>query len=199
MSHEKEHYFPGPISEAEVEIVRTSGISSAPWEQVVSQLALPELEAGKSIVDVGGGASDAVAHFLDLGIDAYAIDPFYTNEPDLLEGAHFTIDKLLENRIMPKELELRWRSAIDTWVESSKKNPEKYIPAMASNLPFDDVSEMPDADEHLVVLNNNQKELFRMLDRNTEVKYRIEQVEGISSKRVVIEKTSASVVFDAGH
>src|SRR3989344_2740458 len=48
-----------------------------------SLLALPESLDGVRILDIGAGASDITARFIELGAVAYAVDPRYRSRSDL--------------------------------------------------------------------------------------------------------------------
>ncbi len=78
---------------------------------------------GKSILDVCSGGSDLTAALLSLGADAYAVDLGYIDK----EGHS-------------KRLTERGRSVNLNYLSSIEENPERYIGASATDLPFPDES-----------------------------------------------------------
>ncbi len=108
--------------------------SSEPWEDIFETVQFPEDIRGLRILDVGAGASDAVAHLLELGADAYAIDPIFKSRADLKGKARNN------NRLLPfsKEQRMRRNNALESFMDSLKDQPERYRTASATQIPFRD-------------------------------------------------------------
>ncbi len=104
--------------------------TSASWEEVFECVLMPSDVKGLRILDVGAGASDAVCKLLELGAEAYAIDPRYRSRADL-KGRVKKHNKLVSNK-------LRRNEALESFMESAKSRPERYLEASATEIPFPD-------------------------------------------------------------
>lgn len=123
----------------EEEIQRLAGSTSRPWQKVVELFTFTQKEKGSRFLDVGGGGSDITAHLIELGYDAYAIDPRYKSKPDL--KGH--VKKHLANMSSRHKGDPTWTTyireqevALEGFLQSAKENPEHYKAATATNIPF---------------------------------------------------------------
>lgn len=104
--------------------------TSASWEEVFECVLMPKEVKGLRILDVGAGASDAVNKLLELGAEAYAIDPRYRSRSDL-KG------RVKKHNVL-KDNKLRRNEALESFMDSIKSSPERYLEASATDLPFPD-------------------------------------------------------------
>jgi len=116
-------------------------VSALEWSTASRILVLPDDVRGLRILDVGAGGSDVTATLLEMGADAYAIDPIYRSKA-LLKG-----EVRKENRLAGQEFDHNsdWRryhrestDALDRCVTSMKSYPDRYRTATADSLPFPD-------------------------------------------------------------
>lgn len=92
--------------------------------------------AGKRVLDIGGGATDFTAHLLDNGVDAYSLDPRYTDKA--LPKIRGEILGLLEQGEHDEELIDSTMAIVDCFYESRIQHPDRYRFGYATNLPFAD-------------------------------------------------------------
>lgn len=144
---------------AEEELARRSKPQDACWEDVLKRLQFPEDLHGIRVLDIGAGASDFIPHILELGADAYALDPKYRRMSDF-RGEVRKYHKTLTAARMPRERIKRLQKALETFTECAKNYPERFVSAYASSLPFADgdfdvvcsinaLTVYPDVDPHL--------------------------------------------------
>jgi len=115
--------------------------SAKPWQNVEGLIEFPDKVCGLKILDVGAGGSDMIAHLLERGAEAYAIDPLYTSWSRVKGEVRKTLAKLEKRRAGDQKWEEFIRcqhEALERFVESAKCNPDHYKPAFASELPFPD-------------------------------------------------------------
>ena len=122
----------GKTNLSEKDIVETGHPTSASWEEVFECVLLPEEVQDLRILDVGAGASDAVSKLLELGADAYAIDPRYKSK-STLRGQVKSY-----NQSMDMESKNRRNQSLERFSDSIKDNPERYIEASTTCIPFPD-------------------------------------------------------------
>lgn len=89
-------------------------------------------------MDVGSGLSDVVANLLERGADAYGVDPVYRN----LSGFKDVSEKYLAyiKRSYGGEYEAMRVHVNNKFWDSFTSNPEHYLAAYATKLPFKDRS-----------------------------------------------------------
>ena len=103
---------------------------------LIKDLCLPDELQGKSILDIGGGASDMTALLLELGADAFAIDPRYDESWNSL-AREAQVDAV--NCVGMSECDLReYRRVAQCFVVSAEQAPDRYVTAFATKLPFPD-------------------------------------------------------------
>lgn len=123
----------GLTSITESDFIRIIPNSGAPWEEVFSCVLIPEEVSGLRILDVGAGASDAVSKLLDLGADAYAIDPWYKSFSTLRGRVKKNEEHAKKHGVGDL---VRRREALDAFSKSAKRNPERYITGSVFSIPF---------------------------------------------------------------
>ena len=108
--------------------------SAEPWEDIFESVQFPEDLRGLTILDVGAGASDATARLVELGADAYALDPLYKSTSDLKGKVR------IQNKIplYSKDAKKRRHEALERFMASFKNEPERYKTASATQIPFPD-------------------------------------------------------------
>lgn len=112
--------------------------SSAPYRTVREVLGLPEDVKGLRIVDVGAGASDAVAGLNEDGAEAFGVDPGFDNSRKLARSA----EQYLRANSSPRDREYfepRWE-ALQKFLQDVRRNRNKYLVGYAGSLPFEDSS-----------------------------------------------------------
>ncbi len=120
---------------SEIDILNLTPPTGANWQEVFNCVLIPEKVLELRILDVGAGTSDAVSKLLELGADAYALDPQYRNRAQLRSVLSRSIKKTFsENREL---LRLR-KEALSSFNQSIKGNPERYIEGFATDIPFQD-------------------------------------------------------------
>lgn len=111
--------------------------TAAPLERLAAIIGLPEDVAGLRIVDIGSGASNAVARLNERGAIATGIDPGYFRVNRLVRSAQREVDKA--KQLNPK----RYRAdmtALQEFEKDHRMNGNRYIAGYAGELPFDDNS-----------------------------------------------------------
>jgi len=132
----QEYSFRTGTPEAEDQITKGSPVSSTPWEEVFLHISIDNEVQGMKILDVGSGASDSIARLLQLGADAYGIEPKYANNSLLRASAKANINQLRKRgNFQAAKAEER---ALQNFLESYKQSPDRYREARASKLPFED-------------------------------------------------------------
>lgn len=121
------------LSEADIAKFRSS-VSAGPWENVFEAFRMPEELRGLRILDLGAGASDTTDKLLELGVDAYAIDPQYKNKSELRGQVrrNFATSNLSKEAIQQRA------RALERFTDSAKAHPDRYRTAYATELPFPD-------------------------------------------------------------
>lgn len=114
-------------------IAQDSGSSPSPSREIVEDFSIPENMHGLRILDLGAGASDFTSYALSRGADAFAIDPRYINR-------HHLISFVKKAYASKPEIGKRYSEAISNFEKSILDNPLRYLPAMATDLPFEDKS-----------------------------------------------------------
>lgn len=120
----------------EKSVAEASAPTCMPWRYATDMLELPGGTNRFSLLDIGAGASSLVPRLLERGVDAYAIDPKYQDIPGLIrqaEGRNYTFKQTGQT----EEFKAR-RSALEMFQHSARRHPDRYIPAYASSLPFED-------------------------------------------------------------
>lgn len=123
-------------SNTERQLVNVSPAGCSSWETCTIAITFPENVSGLRILDVGGGGSDMTAKLLEDGADAYAVDPRYKSRSDLKGRVRQELDALRNTD--ERQYIRKYQAAFDHFWESLRQNPERYKPAFASQLPFDD-------------------------------------------------------------
>ncbi len=108
--------------------------SAEPWEDIFESVQFPEDVVGLTILDIGAGASDATARLVELGADAYAIDPLYKSGSDL-KGKVRTQNRVV---LYSKEDKMRRNEALERFMSSFKNEPDRYKTASATRIPYPD-------------------------------------------------------------
>jgi ubiquinone/menaquinone biosynthesis C-methylase UbiE len=106
--------------------------SSTSWQEVFRSVNMPEQVDGLTILDVGGGASDTTAKLIELGADAYAIDPRYKNMGQLKGEV-----RAINTQYDPKD-QREIDDALERFKLSTKTHKDHYLDASAISLPFPD-------------------------------------------------------------
>ena len=65
------------------EIVANAPVGANRAEELMDLYNFPENVKGIKTLDIGASQSNLCAHLLDLGANAYAVDPLYANLSDL--------------------------------------------------------------------------------------------------------------------
>lgn len=115
-------------------------VTAYPWLEIGLRIKLPDTVSELRILDVGGGGSDATASFLDLGAEAYAIDPVYKSTADLKGKVRHTWKVMRENDgdAMAKLSQLLQEDALDRCIKSIKQNRDHYRTDSATSITFPD-------------------------------------------------------------
>ncbi len=92
-----------------------------------------KIRRGQRFLDIGAGGSDATKRLLELGADAYAVDPAYVDVSTLYEkikraNSYHSVSPFIN----------RSNNALEGFKNSVSSNPERYIAASADELPFRD-------------------------------------------------------------
>lgn len=128
----------GMSTGTEQEIAKRAGFTAKSWRDIRLMVNFPENVAGLRILDIGAGGSDITAHLLERGAEAYALDPKYA-DPQSLKGKFDDLYQRLgkigaTNGQHAKEAE----AVLENQQRSMAQNPEKYVAAYATQLPFPD-------------------------------------------------------------
>lgn len=120
------------------------------WDECLGMYALQESDlAGKRTLDCPGGPDALVAEGLQRGLDLYAIDPQYVDEPDVLEarGRQEITDAMKAWQDDPDhewpqdeadEFERLKLQALASFLDSYKDNRDRFLAGALPNLPFED-------------------------------------------------------------
>lgn len=125
----------------EERIIEQSESTALSFEVIEKLVEIPKDVKGKKILIIGAEASDLTAVLLGRGADAYAIDPRYKDINSLTNYVDKHIAKMNGifsdiNRAL--EYERKQKQTLSRFLESARLNPEHYIAAKASQLPFRD-------------------------------------------------------------
>lgn len=121
----------------EQQITQTTPMSSTPWQEVVAYVGLPPRLRGLRVLDVGAGASNTTAHLLSQGVDSYALDPHYNKRASVLEDLTKPSVEHLIRHGNPRQARAE-RIAMAEFLRSYRRFRERYIPASATAMPFED-------------------------------------------------------------
>lgn len=117
----------------ESELIELAAVSALPWSKGKELIQLPDDVRGLSFLDVGAGASDICATLLELGADAYAIDPRYRKKSEIIELMRMQIHSAPN---LP--LRIAINQTVKKFGASIKDAPERYKAASAAQIPFPD-------------------------------------------------------------
>ncbi len=109
------------------EMLHTIPSDALGYEAVFKVTRMPKEVKDLRILSIGEGGSDSIDRLLELGADAYAIDPKYTNVPEMVDEISI---RLFHNG--------RDEAPLDRFVQSVTINPDRYIAASSDKLPFSD-------------------------------------------------------------
>lgn len=118
------------------ELSEIATVSALPWTKAKPMLQLPETVTGLAILDIGGGASDSTATLLQMGADAFAIDPHYKKKSVISER----IKAQLKHGKYDVQTRMQINQALQKFLASSEAAPERYKAASATQIPFPDHS-----------------------------------------------------------
>lgn len=128
----------GMSTGTEQEIAKRAGFTAKSWWDIRLMVQFPEDVAGLRILDIGAGGSDITAHLLGLGAEAYALDPKYA-DPSSLRGKLDDLYQRLSKIGATNNQDVKDAEAVfANQQKSMTQNPEKYIAAYATQLPFPD-------------------------------------------------------------
>lgn len=125
----------------EERIIEQSESTALSFEVIEKLVEIPKDVKGKKILIIGAEASDFTAVLLERGADAYAIDPRYRDINSLTNHVDKHIakmNKIFSNINRALEYERKQKQTLSRFLESVHLNPEHYIAAKASQLPFED-------------------------------------------------------------
>lgn len=112
---------------------------SAPEYSAVFQL---DIQPDMKVLDVGAGGSDFTARLLELGIDAYAVDPIYKARSQVRGKVEEYNKILLKSATSPQvrkgfiQRAVRARETVERFSESVRLNPSHYIPEFVLSMSF---------------------------------------------------------------
>jgi hypothetical protein len=128
---------PEPVSSKERKIATTSFGSATPYEVLAPVIGFPQDVRRLTIIDVGSGASSAVVELRRRGARGFGVDPGYRDVRRLIKS---TEEYIRTNaRVNPFAANLR-RAALQAFKGDHQRNRERYKPAFAGNMPFEDSS-----------------------------------------------------------
>ncbi len=110
--------------------------SAMDYDSLITQFSFPQSVLGLRILDIGGGASNMTARLLELGADAYSIDPRYENP----RRVYRDVEAYLSRGSLPEGEIIGATQTMAEFRTSILSNPERYINGTMSALPFDDAS-----------------------------------------------------------
>lgn len=173
--------------------------SGASFREITECILLPERVEGLRILDVGAGASDATAELLRFGADAYAIDPLFRSKSEL-RGKVKKHNRLVVDKT---DLKIERANAIERFAQSIKKNPERYVQASATSIPFEEnffdivysrIAILPYLDFDIEILTQAIQECLRVTKPGGSIRlfpYMYEEIgwpEEVNNWRLIIEK-----------
>ena len=127
----------GKTNLTEQAIANVTAPSSEEWQRTFQAALIREEEvAGLKILDVGGGASDFTARLLELGADAYAIDPKYARMSLLKEHVRKN-NSYYNTELLAVDFKTL-NKALERFKQSSMTHRDRYKAAFASAIPFPD-------------------------------------------------------------
>lgn len=125
----------------EKRIIDGTPSSPRPWSFYKEVFLFPEVEKmkGLRVLDIGGGCSDATARLMELGADAYSIDPQYTSIKNIEGRGKWYLEELsldTQKDDEGREWLRQQKEAYRVFLASMRKDPSRYIPASATAIPF---------------------------------------------------------------
>jgi len=111
--------------------------TAASYERVADIMGLPDDVAGLRIVDIGSGASNAVAKLNERGAIASGIDPGYFRVNRLVRSAQREVRKAQHSN--PRKFRADM-AALQEFERDQQRHRERYIGGYAGQLPFEDSS-----------------------------------------------------------
>lgn len=121
----------------EEDIAGQSAPSSETWQNTLRAALLTQDVKGLRILDVGGGASDFTAKLLELGADAYAIDPKYAHMSRLKHWVRKGNEQFLDLTGMHLDYKELLKS-FERFKLSTGIHKDRYKAAFATHMPFPD-------------------------------------------------------------
>jgi SAM-dependent methyltransferase len=111
--------------------------TAASYQRLAAIMGLPEDVAGLRIVDIGSGASNAVARLNERGAIASGVDPGYFRINRLLRSAQREVSKSKQTNPRRFRADI---AALEEFERDQRINGDRYIAGYAGELPFDDNS-----------------------------------------------------------
>lgn len=170
----------GMSTGTEQEIAERASLTAKPWRDISMLINFPERVSGLRILDIGAGGSDATAHLLELGADAYALDPKYSDPASLRKKLNRLHQYLTNKGAVSSQHVEEAQAAFEAQQKSMTKDPERYISAYATELPFPDnhfdlvfsVSSMfSHVDENAQALMQATREAIRVTKPGGEIQF----------------------------
>ena len=120
------------------------------WDECLGMYAIEESDlVGKRTLDCPGGPDALVAEGLKRGLDLHAVDPQYSDEPDVLEArGHQEITDAMKawqedpdhnwDQNEADEYERLKLEALDAFILSYRDNRDRFLPGALPNIPYQD-------------------------------------------------------------
>jgi ubiquinone/menaquinone biosynthesis C-methylase UbiE len=131
---QKQIFLASQLSLSQEELLELATVSALPWSKGRGLLQFPENVNGLSILDVGGGGSDITASLVELGADAFALDPRYRKKSEIEEA----IKSQFQSPACPMPTRIMLNQTLKRFLASIKSAPERYKAASATQIPFAD-------------------------------------------------------------
>ncbi|MDG2201742.1 MAG: hypothetical protein P8K80_11250 [Phycisphaerales bacterium] len=120
------------------------------WDESIDMYALEEVDLqGRRILDCPGGPDGLVSEGLSRGLDITAVDPQYSDGPDVLEERgrreiHETVESWIADPETTKDLESMKEyerlkiEALESFIKGYRTSPDRYLTGSLPSLPFED-------------------------------------------------------------
>ncbi|MEK7070677.1 MAG: methyltransferase domain-containing protein, partial [Patescibacteria group bacterium] len=115
-------------SERDISII--SDVTIASHRVLLPTLVLPENLEGHAFLEVGAGISDLTEELNMRGARALATDPLYESQKKVNDAMQGVFEAWGRDDYITE--------ALQRFKKSKKEHPDRYIPAFASSLPFQD-------------------------------------------------------------
>ncbi len=127
----------GKTNLSEADIASHTAATSCDWGYLFQKALLQEEDVpGLRVLDVGAGASDFTARLLELGADAYAVDPKFASMSTLKSWVQKGNSFYKDNNFRD-EYQVLTR-ALERFKLSSAVHKERYKASLATKMPFPD-------------------------------------------------------------